>query len=139
MTGGAGGAGGTGVLGGVGGAGGIGVFISGNGATQSTITNQLGDSISGGAGGAGGSGAADGLGGAGVSGSNMTVENLGAINGGGQADAIDFNGGTNSLSLGAAQSMTGKCSLEAARPSPSTRHWSEQTASFRIRSPARDR
>ena len=107
VTGGAGGAGGTGVLGGVGGAGGIGVFISGNGATQSTITNQLGDSISGGAGGTGGSGAADGLGGAGVSGSNMTVENLGAINGGGQADAINFNGGTNSLSLGAAQSMTG--------------------------------
>ena len=107
VTGGAGGAGGTGVLGGVGGAGGIGVLISGNGTTQSTITNGLGDSISGGAGGAGGSGAAAGLGGAGVSGSYMTVENLGAINGGGQADAIDFNGGTNNLSLGASQSMTG--------------------------------
>ena len=107
MTGGAGGAGGTGVVGGVGGAGGVGVLISGNGATQSTITNQLGDSISGGAGGAGGSGAAAGAGGAGVSGSYMTVENLGAINGGGTADAIDFNGGTNNLSLGAGQSMTG--------------------------------
>ena len=107
VTGGAGGAGGTGVVGGVGGAGGVGVLISGNGATQSTITNQLGDSISGGAGGAGASGAADGAGGAGVSGSYMTVENLGAINGGGTADAIDFNGGTNNLSLGAGQSMTG--------------------------------
>ncbi len=104
VTGGAGGAGGTGVLGGVGGAGGVGVLISGNGATQATITNQVGGSISGGA---GGSGAADGVGGAGVSGSNMTVENLGAINGGGTADAIDFNGGTNNLSLGAAETMTG--------------------------------
>ena len=37
----------------------------------------------------------------------MTVENLGAINGGGTADAIDFNGGTNNLSLGAAETMTG--------------------------------
>ena len=111
MTGGAGGAGGTGVVGGAGGAGGIGVLISGNGATQSTITNGLGDSISGGAGGAGGSGAAAGTGGAGVSGSYMTVENLGAINGGGQADAIDFNGGTNTLSLGASQSMTGNVSI----------------------------
>jgi autotransporter-associated beta strand protein len=107
VTGGAGGAGGTGVVGGVAGAGGVGVLISGNGATQSTITNRVGDSISGGVGGAGGSGAAAGLGGAGVSGSYMTVENWGAINGGGQADAIDFNGGTNSLSLGASQSMTG--------------------------------
>jgi hypothetical protein len=41
----------------------------------------------------------------------MTVENLGAINGGGQADAIDFNGGTNTLSLGASQSMTGNVSV----------------------------
>jgi autotransporter-associated beta strand protein len=107
VTGGAGGVGGTGVVGGMGGAGGIGILITGNGTTTSTIVNQLGDSISGGVGGAGGSGAAAGLGGAGVSGSYMTVENLGAINGGGQADAIDFNGGTNSLSLGASQSMTG--------------------------------
>ena len=111
VTGGAGGAGGTGAVGGVGGAGGVGILISGNGATQSTIVNQLGDSISGGAGGAGGSGAAAGAGGAGVSGSNMTIENLGAINGGGAADAIDFNGGTNTLSLGASQSMTGNVNV----------------------------
>jgi len=41
----------------------------------------------------------------------MTVENLGAINGGGAADAIDFNGGTNTLSLGAGQSMTGNVNV----------------------------
>jgi fibronectin-binding autotransporter adhesin len=105
VTGGAGGAGGTGVVGGAGGAGGIGVLITGNGTTNSNVVNQLCDSIGGGAGGAG---AAAGLDGAGVSGSYLTVENLGAINGGGaNGDAIDFNAGTNTLSLGASQSMTG--------------------------------
>jgi hypothetical protein len=112
-AGGSAGAGGSGGAGGAGGAGGVGVLLTSSG---NTVFNRASDSITGGAGGAGGSGAAAGIGGVGVSGSGMTVINLGTISGGlsgagVEADATDFNGGTNTLSLGVSQSMTGSVNV----------------------------
>ncbi|RFB78184.1 autotransporter outer membrane beta-barrel domain-containing protein [Methylovirgula sp. 4M-Z18] len=133
MTAGAGGNGGNGGVygrGGGGGDGGIGVYFASGG----TLLNS--GSISGGAGGgrgsAGGYGAGAagtdgagvagvgftvvnsgsisgvGTGGAGIIGSNLTITNSGTVSGGSQAAAVEFTGGTNSLTLGAGYSFTGK-------------------------------
>ena len=109
--------------GGGGGGGGFGVIA----APGLTITNNAGSLIAGADGGTGGAGSvgrttsgspgAAGLGGVGVTGSGITVINLGAITGGlsgdavTRADAIDFTGGSNTLSLGPSQTMTGAISV----------------------------
>ncbi len=106
VTGGSGGRGGDGGgggrsdgRGGDGGDGGAGVFFAGAG---SVIIEAA---VTGGNGGSDGGGGQQGLGGAGVSGSGIgvTLDDSGSITGGngrlGQADAIDFTGGTNSLTL----------------------------------------
>jgi autotransporter-associated beta strand protein len=102
VTGGTGGAGGAGLTAGNGGDGGIGIDFMASGAT---FTN--GGAATGGAGGAVGGfyGGNSGAGGVGVVGSGLTVINSGSISGGlgsdgvTRADAIDFTGGSNSLTL----------------------------------------
>ncbi|HZB90496.1 MAG TPA: autotransporter domain-containing protein, partial [Stellaceae bacterium] len=125
VSGGAGGAGGFGGIpgmasgtGGNGGSGGVGVSLSGG-----TISNQSG-TIAGGNGGAGGqitlgSAGQPGAGGAAVTGANLTISNSGTITGGlggdgvTQANAIDFTGGSNSLTLLAGSSITGNVVVES--------------------------
>jgi uncharacterized protein with beta-barrel porin domain len=108
ITGGNGGNGGTASLafgnGGNGGAGGAGIA-----GTNLTIVNNGGASITGGAGGAGGTAGLfgshgnSGNGGAGISGAGLSITNQGTIAGGsggaGQANAITFTGGANTLTL----------------------------------------
>jgi uncharacterized protein with beta-barrel porin domain len=108
ITGGNGGNGGTASLafgnGGNGGAGGAGIA-----GTNLTIVNNGGASITGGAGGAGGTAGLfgshgnSGNGGAGISGAGLSITNQGTIAGGsggaGQANAITFTGGANTLIL----------------------------------------
>lgn len=120
VRGGAGGAGGSadgngpgsGGVGGGGGDGGIGIVFAGSG----TLANS--GTIAGGAGGAGATGASGdgsaGVGGAGVVGSGISITNSGSIAGGiagdgtTQADAIQFTGGTNALTLqGSNWALTG--------------------------------
>jgi autotransporter-associated beta strand protein len=103
IAGGAGGGGGSGGIGGGGAGGGGVVLLSGGAVTNAGI-------IQGGAGGDGGTG---GAGGVGVSGAGVTIVNLGTIagglngNGSGQANAITFTGGTNSLELQAGYVING--------------------------------
>jgi hypothetical protein len=99
-------AGGPGAVGGAGGSGGVGIFLSGNNIFTTSGIIRGGDGGLGGAGNGGTQGAA-GLGGAGIRGSNIGVVNTGSISGGvasagggARADAIDFTGGTNSLTPG---------------------------------------
>jgi outer membrane autotransporter protein len=119
-TGGGGGAGGranagggpANVSGGNGGSGGVGVFL-GSGATLSNA-----GAIAGGNGGAGGivingtgTDGVAGAGGAGILGSGINIINSGSITGGtglgGQANAITFTGGANTLTLQAGSTITG--------------------------------
>ncbi|MHB2211434.1 Hint domain-containing protein [Methylobacterium sp. CM6257] len=97
-------AGGPGGVGGSGGNGGIGLFLDGG-----TVANS--GTITGGNGGLGGAAhggiaGTAGQGGAGIAGQNLNLTNTGTITGGlanagngARADAIDFTGGTNSLTL----------------------------------------
>jgi hypothetical protein len=112
-TGGAGGAGGVG--GGGGGGGGNGVFAGGSGGSPGQA-GGLGGALDGGAGAAGATGAdgTAGAGGAGIAGSGLTVINSGTIAGGmsggsspTQADAIDFTGGSNTLTLETGSALNG--------------------------------
>jgi autotransporter-associated beta strand protein len=113
INGGTGGIGGAGVRGGNGGDGGVGVYIPNSG----TIINSVNATILGGNGGAGGTQEDDelahetgsqgtgpgavGAGGAGIVGNQIAIINSGSITGGtgngGQANAITFTGGSNSL------------------------------------------
>jgi uncharacterized protein with beta-barrel porin domain len=115
ITGGTGGAGGSGTgvgTSGNGGDGGVGAQFASTGAT---FTNS--GTITGGNGGAGGTGGAAngsaGAGGAGIVGAGLSVINSGTIVGGlggdgvTRANAITFNGGTNTLELRAGSSITG--------------------------------
>ncbi len=119
VVGGRGGSGGSsaGLSNGWGGNGGAGIF--GNG----VVINNVG-SVTGGNGGAIGTGSATqgtptpGTGGAGIVGSNLTVINTGSITGGmggngtGQANAITFTGGANSLTLAGAWSLSGNIEVD---------------------------
>ncbi|MFN3459389.1 MAG: autotransporter-associated beta strand repeat-containing protein [Oceanibaculum sp.] len=94
-----------------------GAGISANAGTSIPITNS--GTIQGGTGGEGGSGGVDGndgmhgAGGAGITGSGLTITNSGAIIGGlggdgtTRANAIDFTGGTNKLTLESGSVITG--------------------------------
>jgi autotransporter-associated beta strand protein len=122
IFGGNGGAGGNtnpaGGVGGSGGDGGGGVFFSGTGG--GTLTNI--GAIAGGNGGAAGTGnlgnGTAGAGGVGVTGSNLTIINSGTISGGlagdgvTRADAIDFTGGANTLTLTGTGGLTGNVAIE---------------------------
>jgi autotransporter-associated beta strand protein len=105
--------------GGSGGAGGAGISLPNGG----TVINGVGASIIGGGGGAAsagglgtdadGDGGAGGLGGVGIIGSNLAITNSGAISGGlafggvTRANAIQFTGGTNTLTLQTGSVITG--------------------------------
>lgn len=88
---------------GVGGDGGIGLFAN----APATVTVGAAATVQGGTGGAGGQNrdgsTSQGLGGAGIVGSNLNLTVIGTVSGGtgraGQADALEFTGGTNSLTL----------------------------------------
>lgn len=127
VTGGAGGAGGAGGGGaggtgapGAGGDGGIGLWATG---ASATITNS--GSIAGGAGSTGGANSnggasgANGVGGVGVMGANLTIANSGAISGGlagdglTRASAVEFTGGSNSLTLNAGAALTGAVAIDS--------------------------
>ena len=108
VTAGAGGAGGAGMAGGNGGGGGYGIFFTASG----TLNNS--GTITGGSGGAGGAAfGANGLGGVGRVGSGLTIINSGSITGGldgdgvTREDAIQFTGGSNTLTLQSGYSITG--------------------------------
>lgn len=121
ITGGNGGNGGNGNgagNGGNGGDGGFGIFATGPG----TITINTGGSVTGGNGGAGGTGAlagSAGAGGVGIEGAGLTIIDSGAISGGlagdgtTRADAIDFTGGANIMTLSGAWSLTGNIELDS--------------------------
>ncbi|MDQ0390285.1 autotransporter domain-containing protein [Labrys monachus] len=103
------------VAAGNGGAGGV--AISGD---QLIINNDSTSTITGGKGGAaGGVGAVAGAGGAAIKGTNLTIVTSGTIAGGmsgddtTRADAIDFTGGTNSLTLEAGYTLLGNVVGEA--------------------------
>ncbi|MGJ7566141.1 autotransporter outer membrane beta-barrel domain-containing protein [Variovorax sp. GB1R11] len=122
-AGGAGGAGGGGATGtgapGAGGDGGIGLSSTG---TAATITNT--GTIAGGAGGAGGvnnngrPNGANGVGGVGVAGANLALANSGTITGGlggdgvTRASAVEFTGGSNSLTLNTGSAMSGAIAID---------------------------
>ena len=119
ITGGKGGAGGesgggTGTSGGDGGDGGVGVQFTMTGATFTNSGTVAGGNggAAGGAGEAGSAGSA-GAGGAGIVGAGLTIIDSNTISGGlggngvTRADAIDFTGGTNTLTLEAGYSIVG--------------------------------
>ncbi|MBB4224724.1 autotransporter outer membrane beta-barrel domain-containing protein [Variovorax guangxiensis] len=122
-AGGAGGAGGGGAGGtgspGAGGDGGIGLRATG---ASTTITNS--GSITGGNGGVGGASSnggasgANGAGGVGVSGANLGIVHSGSITGGMGGDgvtraaAVEFTGGSNSLTLNAGAALTGAVAID---------------------------
>lgn len=114
VTGGTGGAGGNGTArGGNGGSGGTGLFFSNAGGG----TVFIGASVTGGAGGARGTTSGvtgtDGAGGVGIIGQNLSITLNSTVSGGlsgngvTRANAINFTGGTNSLTLGAGFGITG--------------------------------
>jgi uncharacterized protein with beta-barrel porin domain len=111
ITGGNGGAGGSGSgNGGSGGDGGTGLQFT-NGTTSFTNTGTI-QGGNGGAGGTGGGGGTAGAGGVGIAGSSLNIINSGTIagglsGGGVRANAITFNGGTNSLELRSGYQFTG--------------------------------
>ncbi|MFV0674256.1 autotransporter outer membrane beta-barrel domain-containing protein [Variovorax sp. tm] len=123
-AGGAGGAGGGGVGGtgapGAGGDGGIGLRASGS---STTLGNS--GSITGGNGGVGGTNSnggargANGAGGVGVLGANLGIINSGSITGGlggdgvTRAAAVEFTGGSNSLTLNAGAALTGAVAIDS--------------------------
>ena len=123
-TGGAGGAGGGGAGGvgaaGAGGDGGIGLRAAGS---STTITNS--GSIAGGNGGIGGANSnggasgANGAGGVGVAGANLAIVHSGSIAGGMGGDgvtraaAVEFTGGSNSLTLNAGAALTGAVAIDS--------------------------
>lgn len=130
IAGGSGGAGGTGGFGstfggggGNGGDGGAGMFLQGPG--RILLTNN--GTITGGSGGAGGAGGGSaespgpsglaGLGGVGISGGNLAIVNSGTISGGmgrgGQANAITFTGGVNSLTITGTSVINGNVVAQA--------------------------
>ena len=116
---GGGGAGGTGAPG-AGGDGGIGLGATGAGAT---ITNS--GSIAGGAGGVGGANSnggasgANGAGGVGVMGANLAISSSGTISGGlggdgiTRASAVQFTGGSNSLTLNTGAALSGAVAIDS--------------------------
>ncbi len=98
-------------IGGNGGDGGYGVYFTGSG----TLDNS--GSITAGAAGAAGAGTNGngnaGTGGVGVIGGGLTIINSGTISGGSGADAIDFTGGTNTLTLQNGSTITGNIEILA--------------------------
>lgn len=114
-TGGSGGTSGNLVAGGNGGDGGVGVMVTAGG-----IISNIG-AVTGGRGGDGGSGASDGItggGGAGITGSSFTIINSSTISGGlsgdgmTRANAIEFTGGNNTLTLRSGSSLTGNVAID---------------------------
>jgi fibronectin-binding autotransporter adhesin len=121
VTGGAGGAGGSNVFlvdAGSGGTGGIGLAFTG-----ANVTATIGGNVAGGNGGFHGSAfesgtpGADGAGGVGITGSGLTLTITGTVSGGlsgdgvTRADAIDFTGGTNALTLNPGWGLTGNVNV----------------------------
>lgn len=114
-----GGAGGTGTPG-SGGDGGIGLQATG---ASTTLTNS--GTITGGNGGAGGASSnggasgANGAGGVGVTGANLAIANSGGISGGlggdgsTRASAVEFTGGSNSLTLNTGSVLTGAVAIDS--------------------------
>ncbi|WP_321871886.1 autotransporter domain-containing protein [Paraburkholderia tropica] len=112
ITGGAGGQGGVGGSVGGGGGGGDGVDVTG---TASTVVTNTG-TIAGGAGGGSGGGE-QGAGGEGIVGASLSITNSGTIAGGtglgGIANAIEFTGGVNTLTLETGSTLAGNVAIDA--------------------------
>lgn len=112
IAGGAGGNGGVGGSVGGGGGGGDGVDVTGTAGTVIVNTGTI-------AGGTGGSsdGGQQGGGGEGIVGASLSITNSGTISGGsglgGTANAIEFTGGTNALTLETGSTLTGNIAIDA--------------------------
>jgi uncharacterized protein with beta-barrel porin domain len=135
LIGGAGGAGGASATGsgGAGGTGGAGSFFLAGG-TEIVGTGTLLSGGNGGAGGSGGAGnGANGAGGVGVVGENLAVVNAGTIRGGlngdgvTRANAIEFTGGANTLTLSGGWQLIGGIALDTTSTSLSFNQSTTQT------------